>query len=771
MRQHSSISIRSIAAAAVLSKPSMSTPQRCAFRGNGRTTGRWQQRSFSERPLIGNQIIGRDSHFESVRDANTQFQGGGSYGASYRRDQGNIGGNYQPLFCSHSPRPRGVPSPQVRPHMNRNWYRNGNGAQFGGNQGYRPAQQLRPERTKPLDYREWENAKLRPPPDCERISVLSYNILADYLANEHRNKLYYHIPRRFLDWEWRKGNIVFELGLWSPDVMCFQEVDRFDDLEDALKPRGYAGIWKMRTGVPTDGCAIFWRATKFKLIHEECIEFNRLGLRDNVAQICVLESVIQDGTKCQSNTPRSSSAQTRVIICNIHVLYNPKRGEIKLGQVRALLDRAYAVSKDWSDAPVVLCGDFNCTPQSPLYKFISEQKLDISEVERDKVSGQASAEIRNERKQYDPQPWVRSSNVEGPSSSISENQNTDPEQSNSSSDVRNNNSESNLELSSSVLVDGEEVVTDLSEILSDTQQPSFSTGSSVSISLKNLDNSHLAQPAASMPSVDKGVNEKETNSYAKLNISATSTTENPSSGRVEGDLELQADVVSDIKIELSAPPSLSDIYSESEGMKCESSSKAHDCSSKDGNSTGLVEVLADLSLDARDKTEKVDEKSGKSSESFLPESHDPEDSPADGNLQHISSSTDAASVAGYTNEYNASLWTPMDIATATGNENCTVLNHSLKLQSTYTEVEDCFGTRDSNGEPLVTSYNRCFLGTVDYIWRSEGLRTVKVLAPMPVHAMKWTPGFPTKKWGSDHIAIVAELAFTEHIQVEDSEAL
>lgn len=32
-------------------------------------------------------------------------------------------------------------------------------------------------------------------------------------------------------------------------------------------------------------------------------------------------------------------------------------------QVRALLDRAHAVSRLWDDAPVVLCGDFNCTPK------------------------------------------------------------------------------------------------------------------------------------------------------------------------------------------------------------------------------------------------------------------------------------------------------------------------------------------------------------------------------------------------------------------------
>lgn len=89
------------------------------------------------------------------------------------------------------------------------------------------------------------------------------------------------------------------------------------------------------------------------------------------------------------------------------------------------------------------------------------------------------------------------------------------------------------------------------------------------------------------------------------------------------------------------------------------------------------------------------------------------------------------------------------------------LEHPLKLKSTYAEVEDSSGTRDTNGEPIVTSYNRCFLGTVDYIWHSEGLQTTRVLAPIPKQAMQWTTGFPTKKWGSDHIALVSELALAK----------
>lgn len=123
--------------------------------------------------------------------------------------------------------------------------------------------------------------------------------------------------------------------------------------------------------------------------------------------------------------------------------------------------------------------------------------------------------------------------------------------------------------------------------------------------------------------------------------------------------------------------------------------------------------------------------------------------------------------------YDPSLWTPMEIETATGSPDCTLLEHPLMLSSTYVEVkvdhtftfslplgtlfevinfdreicclkycsswilcildytvlicnwkyyisaslQDCSGTRDSNGEPLVTSYNRCFFGTVDYIWQ------------------------------------------------------
>jgi hypothetical protein len=51
------------------------------------------------------------------------------------------------------------------------------------------------------------------------------------------------------------------------------------------------------------------------------------------------------------------------VVGNIHVLFNPKRGDIKLGQVRLFLEKAYKLSQEWGNIPVAIAGDLNSTPQ------------------------------------------------------------------------------------------------------------------------------------------------------------------------------------------------------------------------------------------------------------------------------------------------------------------------------------------------------------------------------------------------------------------------
>ncbi|KAL1202245.1 Carbon catabolite repressor-like protein [Cardamine amara subsp. amara] len=711
---------------------------RAPYRGSrGRGRG---QRSFSDRPYNNagrDQFVTADSHFQSVHDANLRFR----HGEPYQQPQPPVYQQQQPPFNPNyqfrpPPPSRGQWQQFHQPNQspsNQNYAACPPPPPFYQNQMSQPPPQRsfrqRP-RSKPSDYREWEYAKTALPPGSEKFVVLSYNILADYLANDHWRSLYFHIPRNMLSWGWRKSKIVFELGLWSADIMCLQEVDKFQDLEEDLKHRGYSGIWKMRTGNAVDGCAIFWRSNRFKLVHEESIQFNQLGLRDNVAQICVLETLLTSHTKeNEASPPESSAGSCRVVICNIHVLFNPKRGDFKLGQVRTLLDRAHAVSKLWDDAPVVLCGDFNCTPKSHLYNFISERKLDLSGLARDKVSGQVSAEIRPPRPEiYTTRFQSANKSPQGqvqPPNSIT---NAHIEENNSYIDVGKGPSKNTSELPcGDTILAGHEATSSSDRVL-----PSEDLASDCNLGKEDR------KPDASG---DLSVAED-------LSLVTLSDTAQASSTKVNLNTELSGSSVLSV-----TEQSPEEIVSSDQNSSSSLSTKVD---------TTLSEIkLGGLTLDEPVVFAQDEEDLGEDGETFLAKLHDNnEDLSQKG--EHLNEFSHKPDSEAFNNEkimYNPSSWTPMEIATATGNPERTTVEHALELKSTYSEVEGQANTRDENGEPVVTSYHRCFMGTVDYIWRSEGLQTVRVLAPIPKQAMQWTPGFPTPKWGSDHIALVSELAF------------
>ncbi|CAL0323131.1 unnamed protein product [Lupinus luteus] len=767
-------------------------------RGRG---GRFSGRSFSSGR---GQFVTGDSHFRSVRDDNLGHR---------RGERGNFVNQTQPYQQNSQtfyPRPQ-PPLPPPPPYQQNSQFRH-------PYPPHRPppaiGQQFRPRQKAP-DHREWEAAKTPPPPPhCERFKVLSYNILADYLAWDHRRALYFHIPQHMLDWQWRKRSILFELGWWSADIMCFQEVDRFHDLAEELKLKGYTGIWKMRTGNPVDGCAIFWQISRFKLLYEESIEFNKLGLRDNVAQICVLEFINQNGS-----VPSSVTGYSKIVVCNIHVLYNPKRGEIKLGQVRVLLERANAVSKLWNNAPVVICGDFNCTPKSPLYNFISEQELDLSGIERDKLSGQASAKIRS------PPRLERFSGGSAQNVSIEGDKEVNAEQNNSymqNPGTKCNSSENQyartvLDMSKLSVTNVQHGKENVAYAGTDTQEPAIEHSKSFGEvgSIKEEQNSSYGEVRLPVDSINAEIHDvtvstssdtvaalnqeslskesnlhvPEGNKHMEINFPPTSLQEDNQSSKVK--IGLESTDLLNLEISIAKPSSETSVSDASEVLhQGYRESQSHELDVNDQrNSPSALDLVGkshqstniDFPLDEKlDKAIIGSENTGKDDNAFISSLHNAKEGvtldlgpsiksdSASNNLllaeeineveDDLSPSPSSKSIDAEYTPYNPSLWTPMEIETATGNVDCTFLEHQLSLRSTYTEAMDCSGTRDPHGEPLVTSYNRSFFGTVDYIWRSEGLQTTRVLAPIPKHAMDWTPGFPTKKWGSDHIALVSELA-------------
>ncbi|KAK7320017.1 hypothetical protein RJT34_04746 [Clitoria ternatea] len=341
----------------------------------------------------------------------------------------------------------------------------------------------------------------------QTFTVASYNILAVRNASQHSD-LYVNVPSRYIHWNRRKTVICNELFGWNPDIICLQEVDKYFELSDILVKAGYAGSYKRRTGDSVDGCAMFWKADKFRLLEGESIQFKDIGLRDNVAQLSVFEM-------CESDS-------RRLLVGNIHVLYNPNMGEVKLGQIRFLLSRAQYLSKKWGNTPVVLAGDFNSTPQSGIYKFLSSSELNIMLYDRKELSGQ-----------------------------------------------------------------------------------------------KRCRPAHVL-----------GMN-KET--------------------------------------------------------------------------VGPLVIL-------------------------------------DGLLK---------------------CWTDEEVEIATGDSGCHLAVHPLKLNSSYATVNGSTNTRGFNGEPLATSYHSKFLGTVDYLWYSDGIVPIRVLDTLPISDLVRAGGLPCKKVGSDHLALVSEFSFSD----------
>ncbi|GLT50415.1 hypothetical protein SLA2020_239020 [Shorea laevis] len=222
----------------------------------------------------------------------------------------------------------------------------------------------------------------------ERFMVASYNILGDRNSTKHKD-LYPNVPSNYMKWDYRKRVICEELIGLDPDIICLQEVDRFFDLRNTMQKAGYAGSYKRRSGDNVDGCAMLWKADKFRLLERESIEFKEFGLRDNVAQLSVFEMC-----KVESK---------RLVVGNIHVLYNPSRGDVKLGQIRFLTSRAQILSDKWGNLPVVLMGDFNSTPQSAIYKFLTSSELNIKLYDRRELSGQRSchpAQVLGDKREW-----------------------------------------------------------------------------------------------------------------------------------------------------------------------------------------------------------------------------------------------------------------------------------------------------------------------------------------------------------------------------------
>ncbi|KAJ2159076.1 Glucose-repressible alcohol dehydrogenase transcriptional effector [Coemansia sp. RSA 552] len=259
----------------------------------------------------------------------------------------------------------------------------------------------------------------------EIVTVLSYNVLCPKYATP---QMYSYCPSWALSWEYRRDSIMSELSALQPDIVCLQEVaaGQYDEFFSVkLREMGYDGVFWTKSRARTmgederksvDGCATFYKSSIFTFVDSHLLEFQQSGLnrkdfrkcddffnrfmtKDNIVGFAMLRH-------------RKLPAEPMLFVANAHVHWDPEFVDVKMVQTAmlteelALLVRKHmpevgpepsllasggnssdseahriqlqlqAQQKQFQKIAAIICGDFNSTPDSGLYEFLSRGRLD-----------------------------------------------------------------------------------------------------------------------------------------------------------------------------------------------------------------------------------------------------------------------------------------------------------------------------------------------------------------------------------------------------------
>lgn len=221
------------------------------------------------------------------------------------------------------------------------------------------------------------------------FTVLSFNTLSQSYLVRHQRELYSQNSTRALQWEWRRDLIIEEILSKTPDIVCLQEVDdvHYHDFYSPVLGRfGFSGRFNPRRldGSKPDGVAIFYRSSQFNLLECHPVDLNkRAGIltRDNVALIAVLEPIVAVDRVVEKGFPYPSFDP--VVIATTHLLFSPKRGDIKLAQLGVIFAELDWITRERNrtplldpapspprQLPIVVCGDMNFEPYCPIFDFV-----------------------------------------------------------------------------------------------------------------------------------------------------------------------------------------------------------------------------------------------------------------------------------------------------------------------------------------------------------------------------------------------------------------
>lgn len=123
--------------------------------------------------------------------------------------------------------------------------------------------------------RQWQTVNQPLKSSNTSFTLMSYNILAQHHVDSQPS-LYHKHASDSLRWSHRFDALTREIDSISPDILCLQEVQQnhLAQIAAHFDGLGYdTSLYKKRTGLQVDGCAIFFKKTLFDLIEFHFVDY------------------------------------------------------------------------------------------------------------------------------------------------------------------------------------------------------------------------------------------------------------------------------------------------------------------------------------------------------------------------------------------------------------------------------------------------------------------------------------------------------------------
>lgn len=276
------------------------------------------------------------------------------------------------------------------------------------------------------------------------FSVMSYNILCDKYATR---QMYGYCPPWALNWEYRRKIIYNDLISHGADIISLQEVETCEYSNffvPELKLHGYEGVFSPKSRAKhmgdddkqhVDGCAIFWKTTKFALAREHLIEFNQIAMennegsehmlnrvttKDNIGIVVLLQT--REGLYDPHMTGQVEYPRQYILAANAHMHWDPEYSDVKLIQtimfcheLKKICETSMhefpipkaSLNQRSIAMPMIVCGDLNSLPQSGVVEYLTTGRVstsheDFRDLKYTKTLGNFNQCLRESTGQIDP---------------------------------------------------------------------------------------------------------------------------------------------------------------------------------------------------------------------------------------------------------------------------------------------------------------------------------------------------------------------------------